>query len=82
MEGGVRLGEMVRKGITDKMIVPTISGLLEVVLEQRQTGETFQAVVSRLTPQKIVALLEPKLSLYLPEASHEVAMVLNLAEVS
>ncbi len=82
MEGGIILGEMVRKGITDKMIVPTIDGLLDVVLEQRKPGETFQAVVTRLTPQKVVALLEPKLSPYLPEASHEVAMAMGLVEVS
>ncbi len=80
--GGVLLGEMVRDGITDKMIVPTISGLLEVVLEQQKAGETFQAVVSRLTPQKIAALLAPKLSRYLPEAPHEIAMVTTRVEVS
>jgi nitrite reductase (NADH) large subunit len=79
---GVRVGEMVRKGITDKMIVPTIDGLLDVVLEQRKPGETFQAVMTRLTPKKVVALLEPKLSPYLPEASHEVAMAMGLVEVS
>ncbi len=80
MEGGVRLGEMVRKGITDQMIIPMIDGLLEVVLEQRETGETFQAVVTRLTPKKVVELMEPKLAMSLPEEPHQVTM--NLVEVS
>lgn len=78
MEGGIILGEMVRKGITDNMIVPTIDGLLDVVLEQRKPGETFQAVMTRLTPKEVVVLLEPKLVPYLPEASHEVAMAMGL----
>ncbi|MBI3598255.1 MAG: nitrite/sulfite reductase, partial [Nitrospirae bacterium] len=84
MAGGAILGEMVREGITDKMIVPTIDSLLEVVLESRQAGETFQAVVERLTPKKVAALLTPKLSLYLPEEPHEITMMLDspLAGVS
>ena len=77
--GGVQLGEMVYEGITDKMIVPAIDALLAVVMESRQHGETFQAVVNRVTPKKIAELISPKLAPYLPEASHAVKMVLNLA---
>jgi sulfite reductase beta subunit-like hemoprotein len=73
-EGGVRVGQMVRKGITDEMIIPTVNAILDVVLEQRQAGETFQEVIDRMTPQAVSALLEPKLLSCISEAPKEVHM--------
>ena len=73
-QGGVRVGEMVRKGITDEMIIPMVNALLDLVLEQHHPGETFQDVVDRLTPKGVVALLEPKLLSCVSEAPEEIHM--------
>lgn len=82
VEGGIRLGEMVRKGITPEMVVPTVSALLDLILENRLPGENFQEVVSKLGARKIAELLEKELALFLPEAPEGVLMVLNTIEVS
>ncbi|MEK7286551.1 MAG: FAD-dependent oxidoreductase [Nitrospirota bacterium] len=71
---GVRIGEMVRKGITDEMIIPTVNAILELVLEQRQAGETFQEVIDRLTPEVVSALLEPRLLACESSAPEEIHM--------
>lgn len=82
MTENVRVGEMVREGITDKMIIPAIDALLDIVLGERLAGETFQAVVTRLTPKKVALLLEVRLAVLLDEKHEEIKMVSHFVEVS
>jgi sulfite reductase beta subunit-like hemoprotein len=75
LNGTVRLGEVVRKGITEEMVVPTVEALLEVVAEQRVVagnGESFQQVVDRVGIRRIGEQLEERLA---PFAAHEAAKV-------
>ncbi|MFQ5779671.1 MAG: nitrite/sulfite reductase [Nitrospiria bacterium] len=82
IEGGVRVGEMVRKGITEEMVVPTVDALLDIVLAQRLDGESFQEVVSRLGTKQVVEILEQKMMPFVQERSTTVAMVPELIEAS
>ena len=66
-EGALRLGEMVRKGITEEMVIPTVDALLEIALIQRRVGESFQQVVDRLSPKKVADLLEARIAPFVPE---------------
>ncbi len=80
VEGGVRLGEMVRKGITEEQVVPTIRALLSIVAEQRPAGESFSEVVSRLTPARIGELLGSRIGS--PQPTERVGMIPDLVEVN
>ncbi len=82
IEGGIRLGEMVRKGITDEMIVPTVDALLDIVLSHRTPGESFQDVVTRLTPKKVAGFLEEVILPFAPEDVPALQMVPDLVEAS
>ncbi len=82
IEGGIRLGDMVRKGITDEMIVPTVDALLDIVLSHRAPGESFQEVMTRLTLPKVTALLEEVLLPLAPEEAPALQMIPDLLEVS
>ena len=75
MSSGIRLGEMVRKGITEEMILPTVDALLELVLEHRQAGESFQQVIDRLGTAKVSDLLDKRLKPFSPVAVNRLAMV-------
>ena len=66
-EGAIGLGEMIRKGITEEMVVPTVDALLNVVLAHHNRGETFQETVQRLSPRKVAALLDVELAPFVPE---------------
>lgn len=46
--GDVRLGEAVRKGITEDRVAPTVEALVECVWQHRHEGESFQDAVARL----------------------------------
>jgi len=80
LAGGIRLGEMVRKGITEAMLVPTVALLLDEVLEQREAGERFQDTVDRLTPKNVVERLEGRLATHVPEVMKMIEMVPYLKE--
>ncbi|MFQ5598601.1 MAG: FAD-dependent oxidoreductase [Nitrospiria bacterium] len=71
----VQLGDMVRKGITEEMVIPTVDALLDIVLAFRQEGEAFKAVVRRVGPKTIAKLLEKKIAPFVPEAAAALAMV-------
>ncbi len=81
ISGGIRLGELVRKGITEEMIIPTIDILLDLVVEHRHTGESFQQVIDRLGIAKVAELLDNRLSPLLPEAVDRLSMVPDQIEV-
>jgi len=81
ISGNIRLGELVRKGITEDMIIPTIDALLALVLEHRYAGESFQQVIDRLGITKVVAQLDTRLSPFLPKALDRLSMVPDQIEV-
>ncbi|HZR47147.1 MAG TPA: hypothetical protein VFA47_10610, partial [Candidatus Manganitrophaceae bacterium] len=80
-EAGIRLGEMVRKGVTEEMVVPTIDALLDIVLSHRTLGEPFQETIARLGTKKVAALLEGEIASLLPHESEAITMVPDLIEV-
>jgi len=80
--GGVRLGTMVRKGITEEMVVPTVDALLEMIAVHRAPGESFQETVFRLGTDRIAALLEKEIGPLAPEPSEAIVMVPDLMEIS
>ena len=80
-EAGVRLGEMVRKGITEEMVVPTVDALLGLVLMHRTPGELFQETVTRLGIKKVAELLEEEIAPFLPHESETITMIPDLIEV-
>jgi hypothetical protein len=72
---------MVRKGITEEMVVPTVEALLNIVLAHRIAGEPFQETVGRLGTKKLSALLESEIAPFLPHESESITMIHNLVEV-
>jgi sulfite reductase beta subunit-like hemoprotein len=80
IEGGLRLGEVARKGITEEMVVPTLDALLEVVLAERRAGERFGDVVARVGPAAIGRELETRLSACRPQEARRVALEPSLVE--
>jgi nitrite reductase (NADH) large subunit len=81
VEGGVRLGEMVRKGITEEMVVPTVDALVGIVATHRLPGESFQETVARLGTDQVASLLEKEIGPLAPELSEAVTMIPDLIEV-
>lgn len=81
LEGEVRLGKMVRKAITEEMVVPTVDALLDIALAHRLEGESFQEVISRLGTNKVVEVLEQKIKPFVPECSEALAMAPELMEI-
>lgn len=81
VEGGVRLGVMVRKGITEEAVVPTVDALLDLILENRLSGETFQETVVRLGTDTVAALLEKKIAPLTPAAPEALKMIPDLIQV-
>lgn len=82
-EGDVRLGEMVRKGITEEMVIPTVDILLDIVLAFRQGEESFRDVVRRLGTKTMMKLFEERISPFVPEKSKALPMLTTeLIEVS
>ena len=79
VEGGVRLGEMVRKGITEERVVPTVDALLGIVAAHRLPGESFQETVTRLGTGAVASLLEKEIGPLAPELSEAITMIPDLA---
>jgi sulfite reductase beta subunit-like hemoprotein len=80
VEGEVRLGEVVRKGITEEMVLPTLDALLSVASGHRKEGESFRRVVERVGGKEIGRSLEEHLAPYLPQAASRVSLVLDADE--
>lgn len=81
VEGGVRLGAMVRKGITEERVVPTVDALLGIVAAHRLAGESFQETVLRLGTDQVASLLEKEIGPLAPELSEAITMIPDLIEV-
>jgi len=81
VEGGIRLGPMVRKGITEEMVVPTVEALLGIVAAHRLPSESFQETVQRLGTEQVASLLEKEIGPLAPELSDAVTMIPDLIEV-
>jgi sulfite reductase beta subunit-like hemoprotein len=78
--GEVRLGEAVRKGITEDRVTPTVKALVDVVWQHRHDGESFQEVVARQGSGRLADLLNERLGPVKPEeaadtAHHEIRKV-------
>jgi len=76
-EGGIRLGEVVRKGITEEMVLPTLNALFSLVTEHRVNGESFRQVIQRVGGKKIAGHLEQRLVPYVPQPTSRVSMTLD-----
>lgn len=81
VEGGVRLGTMVRKGITEERVVPTVDALLGIVATHRLPGESFQETVARLGTDQVASFLEKEIGPLAPELSDAITMIPDLIEV-
>jgi len=81
MENGVRLGQMVRKGITEDQLIPEIDALLDIILDNGKPDEPFRDVVERMGPSTFANLLESKWNSSKSESFKPVPMELDLAEV-
>lgn len=75
------LGVMVRKGITDEMVIPTLDALLDIVLDFREQGETFNEVMLRLGAERVAELLEAKILRFMPHSLKGVEMTPDFVEV-
>ena len=53
MEGGVHLGEVILKGLTEEVVVPVVQDVLECVASHREGSESFYRVVERVGAQRI-----------------------------
>lgn len=84
--GGIRLGQMIRKGITEEMLLPTLEVLVELLIEHRQSTlgrhESFQQIIDRLGTTRVAQLLQERLTPFLPEAVDRIAMVTDQVEIS
>ncbi len=79
IEGGVQLGEMVRTGITDDTIVPTIDAIMDMVLEQG--GESFSEAVRQITPKEISLRLEARMAAFEKNKLEAVEMIPDFVEI-
>jgi len=76
-EGEVRLGEVVRKGITEEMVVPTLNALLALVSEHRINRESFREVINRIGGKEIGRQLEQRILSFIPQPTARVNLVLD-----
>lgn len=81
VEGGIRLGAMVRKGITEERVVPTVDALIGIVATHRLQGESFQETVLRLGTEPVASLLEKEIGPLTHELSEAITMIPDLIEV-
>jgi sulfite reductase beta subunit-like hemoprotein len=81
VEGKIQIGEVVRKGITEEMIVPTVEVLLDLVLEYRELGESFSEVIARLGTERVSKLLEERLTPFVPHEVDKITMIPEMVEV-
>ena len=71
--GDVRLGEAVRKGITEDRVTSAVEALVEAVWQHRQGEESFQAAVARLGTGLLAELLIERLGLVKPDEATGIA---------
>ncbi|MBI1955331.1 MAG: (2Fe-2S)-binding protein [Acidobacteria bacterium] len=81
LEGEPRLGAVIRKGLTEEVVVPAVQALVEMAGERKQPGESFREWVRRLGPGEISRLLDVKLAPQLPQKVERILMSPELVEV-
>ena len=81
LEGEPQLGAVIRKGLTEGMVVLAVQTLLEIGVERMQPGESFREGVRRLGPAEISRLLDEKLAPQLPQKVERILMSLEQVEV-
>ena len=81
LEGEPQLGAVIRKGLTEGMVVLAVQALLEIGVERMQPGESFREWVRRLGPAEISRLLDEKLAPHLPQKVERILMSLEQVEV-
>lgn len=74
MKGGVRLGEVVLKGITEEVVRPVVQDVLECVASHREGEEEFHQVVNRVGLQKISRQLEERIKSRRPRVWEKILM--------
>lgn len=74
LEGEPGIGKVIRKGLTEEMIVPALQALLDIAVEQKQPGESFREWVRRFGPGEISRLLDEKLAAQLPHKVERILM--------
>lgn len=84
----VRLGEVVRKGITEEMVVQTIEALLSLVTDEQASAadgsvgvESFQQVIDRVGIRQIGERLAGRLEPFLPHEAERVEMTTDVQAV-
>ena len=80
LEGEPRFGSVVRKGLTEEMVVPAVQALLQVAAEHRRPGERFREWARRQPAGEIARWLEEKLASQQPQMVERVRMTAELAE--
>jgi len=88
--GDVRLGEAVRKGITEDRVTSAVEALVDVAWQQRQGEESFQSVVARLGTGRLADLLIERLGPVKQEEApgeaqheaHKVELALQISPLS
>jgi sulfite reductase beta subunit-like hemoprotein/bacterioferritin-associated ferredoxin len=80
MEGTLRLGAVIRKGLTEDMVVPAVRCLVEIAANLKQPGESFRDWVHSLGPAVISRLLDEKLLPQLPQKAGRIVMSAEMAE--
>ncbi|MHB1606912.1 MAG: FAD-dependent oxidoreductase [Leptospirales bacterium] len=74
MKGGVRLGEVVLKGITEEVVGPVVQDVVECVASHREGEEEFHRVMSRVGLQKISQQLEERIKSRRPRVWEKILM--------
>ena len=81
LEGQPQLGAVIRKGLTEGMVVLAVQALLEIGVERMQPEETFREWLRRLGPAEISRLLDEKLAPPMPQEVERIVMSPDLMEV-
>jgi len=81
LEGQPQLGAVIRKGLTEGMVVLAVQALLEIGVERLQPEESFREWVRRLGPAEISRLLDEKLAPQMPQRAERIVMSPDLMEV-
>jgi sulfite reductase beta subunit-like hemoprotein len=75
-----KFASVVRKGLTEEMVVPAIQTLLAIAAEQKLQHESFRECVHRLGPTEVSRLLEERLTPQKPRPFERIAMSAELQE--
>ncbi len=78
----IGLGQIVRKGITEEMVIPTLDALLALAVEHRRDNESFCQVVNRMGHPALAKLLDERLARHLPTGPARPILVPETSEVN